>query len=57
MDGGGTVGWWPGQCSVKLTFSYFSLRGRKGAMTNDDNGSGGGEVRLLFTFYRKCYKG
>ena len=42
MVDGGTQ--WPGQCSVKLTFAYFSLRGRKGAMTND--GGGGGEVTI-----------
>ena len=36
------VAQWPGQCSVKLTFCYFSLRGRKGAMTNDDDSGGGG---------------
>ena len=42
--------------SVKLTFCYFSLLGRKGAMTNDDDG-GDEVVVLLFTFCRKCYNG
>ena len=42
MDGrdGGRVD--TGQCSVNLTFSYFSLleRGREGGMTNDGRGGG-----------------
>ena len=49
MDGG----WWmvaqwdTGHWTVsKLTFCYFSLRGRKGAMTNDCGCGGGDEVAI-----------